>query len=131
MDLTANLGARHCSELTGDYRDAYALEADVPDIRSIAVAHDASRVTLRTDSALIPSSEVIGDRERVRAFWRYDGWTLAIVLDHGWCPGNACPTQVSLIKYNGARTPVERPNKLCYERWVGTFERVIVPRRSE
>ena len=131
MDLTANPDARHCSELTGDFRDAYGLEADVPSIVSIAVAADASRAVLRTNHDLVPSTEVIGDRERVRAFWRYDDWTLAVMLDHGRCPGNACPTEISVIKYNGAKTPTERPSKLCYERWVGAFERVVVPRRSE
>ena len=131
MDLTVNPNARHCSDLTGDFRDAYGLEADVPSIVSITVAADSSRAILRTDHAVVPSTEVLGDPDRVRAFWRYDGWTLAVVLDHGRCPGNACPTQVSLIKYNGARTPAERPNKLCYERWVGSFERVVVPRRRE
>jgi hypothetical protein len=131
MDLTTNLDARHCSDLTGDFRDAYGLEAAVPAIVSIAVAADASRATLRTADALVPASEVISDRDRVCALWHYADQTLAVVLHHGHCPGNACPAQVSLIKYNGARTPADRPAKLCYERWVGAFERVIVPRRSE
>lgn len=122
IDLNTNLNAKHCSELTGDFRDAYGLADSVQNILSIAIAADASRVVLQTERAQVPSSRVIGDPVRLSAFWYYDDWTLAVVLDRHDCPGGLCPAEISLIKYNGARSPIERPSKLCFERWVGAFE---------
>jgi hypothetical protein len=123
IDLGANVNARHCSELTRDFRDAYGLENKVQTFQSIAVAADHSRVVLRVDDRAVSASLLIGDAAKLRAFWHYDGWTLALVLDHGSCRGDACSTEISLIKYNGAQTPIERSSKLCFERWVGTLTR--------
>lgn len=124
IDLADNPNARHCSELTGDFRDAYGLEAGVQTIHSIAVAADASRAVLRANGGEVPASLLIDDRARLRAFWRYDDWTLAVVLDHGSCRDDVCAAEIALIKYNGALLSTERTTKLCFERWVGTFARV-------
>jgi hypothetical protein len=122
IDLSENPDARHCSELTRDFRDAYGLEGSVEDILAVAVPADESSMTIWTRGGTARSSLLIGDRRRLRAFWHYEGWTLAVLLDHGSCRGDRCPAEIALIKYNGAKTPADRPNKLCFERWVGTFD---------
>jgi hypothetical protein len=127
IDLGTNPNAHHCSDLTKDFRDAYGLEASVKTVLSIAVPSDASSMTLRTNRVTVQSSLLIGDDQRLRAFWYYDDWTLAVVLDHGNCRDETCAAEIALIKYNGARSPTERPSKLCFERWVGTFTRVPSP----
>lgn len=124
MDLGTNPNARHCHALTKDFRDAYGLEDTVKTILSIAVAPDHTSMKLRVDNGVSRSSRLIGDAERLRGFWYYDDWTLAVALDHGSCEAEKCPAEIWLIKYNGARTPIERPTKLCFEHWVGTFARV-------
>jgi hypothetical protein len=131
IDLGTNPNARHCSDLTKDFRDAYGLEAGVKTILSITVPGDEAFVLLRTDDRIAQSSLVLGDDKRLRAFWHYNDWTLAIVLDHGNCQSETCPAEISLIKYNGARSPIERSTKLCYERWVGAFTKVPPPERSK
>lgn len=134
IDLSANPHARHCSKLTKDFRDAYQLEDGVQTILSVAVVPDETSMVLRVADKIsdkkIPSSHVIGGHERLRAFWYYDGWTLAVALDHRHCPGSTCAGEISLINYNGAWAPNERVNKLCFERWVGTFTRVSRERTS-
>ena len=124
IDLSVNEFVRHCSELTNDFSDAYSLEASMKTVLSISVADDASRMILRTDNALAKSSRIIGDSSRLRGFWYYGDWTLAVTLDHGSCPDDTCAAEAFLIKYNGAKSPIERPTKLCFEKWVGAFKRV-------
>lgn len=124
MDLTVNPHAQHCAALTGDFRDAYNLEDSVKRVLSIAVAPDEASMTLRTDDGIVRSSTVIGDAARLRAFWYRGDWTLAVIVDHGHCPGERCAAEIALIKYNGAQTPNDRVRKQCFERWVGVFTRV-------
>ena len=124
IDLSMNKYARHCSELTNTFSDAYNLEASMKTVLSISVADDASRMILRTDNGRAASSQIIGDASRLRGFWYYGDWTLAVALDHGSCTDGTCAAEVFLIKYNGAKSPIERPTKLCFEKWVGAFKRV-------
>ena len=124
IDLSLNEFARHCSDLTHDFRDADNLAAIVKTILSIGVADDASRMVLRTNNGKAASSRIIGDSSRLRGFWYHGDWTFAVTLDHGSCRDNTCDAEVFLIKYNGAKSPIERPAKLCFEKWVGAFNRV-------
>lgn len=123
IDLSANKFARHCSDLTKDFRHAYSLEEAMRAVLSVTVSGNAERVSLRTDEGQVSASRLVNDHERIRAFWYYDDWTLAVTLDHLDCSNGACPAEFFLIKYNGAKTPSERVSKLCFEKWAGTFMR--------
>ena len=123
IDLSANTFARHCSDLTKDFRHAYSLEEVMRTVISVTVSGNASRVALRTDEGQVSASHLVNDHVRIRAFWYYEDWTLAVTLDQLDCNSGACPAEFFLIKYNGAKTPSERVSKLCFEKWVGTFTR--------
>jgi hypothetical protein len=121
IDLGENLNARHCSELTQDFRDAHSLKAVVETIRALVVPTDAMPA-LWIDDGLATSKVASSRSLGVSVFWYYGDWTLAVVLDQSKCKRDGCPVEISLIKYNGAKTPAERSSKLCFERWIGTFE---------
>ena len=123
IDLSTNKFARHCSDLTKDFRHAHSLEEAMRTVLSVTVSGNAARVLLRTDEGQVPASRLVNDHARIRAFWYYDDWTLAVALDHLDCSKGGCPAEFFLIKYNGAKTPSERVSKLCFEKWVGTFTR--------